>query len=292
MMKKFIERKPKQGTLFIPSDVIAKDLKKITLDKKGTNFTSGLQKKLFGGKLIDEKKKKKKKKKMKEVKALTAVKENTRTLAMVLRSEREILSGNKELQLEIEKLNSLLEDKRRVVSLVSSLTGQLQCLAEGLAEVKAEKYSSSASARLQRHNTSPKTPYNQKVSTNSLFSSSGFTTPASPDDVFLEDLNPCLTPYCIKENMKNLRRKVMILHLVMKACWKTKLRCMMMMSAALVHLPLSCLKVPILAKKRTHEEEQWSNKLDDQMEARLHTENKCPIDFSSCSRFLLEQLLS
>ncbi|KAM7262831.1 hypothetical protein ACFE04_000514 [Oxalis oulophora] len=258
MMKKLIERKPKpkQGTLFIPSDVIAKDLKNITLDKKGTNFTSGLQKKLFGGKLIDEKKKK-----MKEVKALTEVKENTRTLAMVLRSERELLSGNKELQLEIEKLNSLLEDKTNEVEKlkdlclkqreeikslksavlfpesvnfqlqelmekqgselkqaklviptlqmqVSSLTGQLHCLAEGLAEVKAEKYSSSASARLQRHSTSPKTHYNQKVSTNSLeFSSSGFTTPASPDDVFLEDLNPCLTPYCIKEKMKEFEEE-------------------------------------------------------------------------------------
>ncbi|XP_071725149.1 uncharacterized protein [Rutidosis leptorrhynchoides] len=251
LMKKFMERKSSSsssrkhgGHFVIPSEVIAEDLKKMTMAKKGTNFTSGLQKKLFG-KQIE-----------KEVKALTEVKGNTRTLAMVLRSERELLTANKDLELEIQRINSLLDDKNNEVEKlkdlclkqreeikslksavlfpesanlqlqelvekqgselkqakqviptlqrqVTSLTGQLQFLAEDLAEVRAEKYSNSASAYLQRHSTSPRMPYNQKVSNNSLeFSSSDFTMPGSPDDVFLEDLNPCLTPYCVKEKSK------------------------------------------------------------------------------------------
>jgi hypothetical protein len=44
------------------------------------------------------------------------VNSNTRTLAMVLKSERELLSANKEQELEIDKLKLMLEDKNREVS--------------------------------------------------------------------------------------------------------------------------------------------------------------------------------
>ena len=75
--------------------------------RKGTSF-KGLHKKLFGiGNetiVFDSKKKK-------EVKALTKVKENTRTLAMVLRSERVFLGMNKELEMEISQLKFMLKEK-------------------------------------------------------------------------------------------------------------------------------------------------------------------------------------
>lgn len=48
-------------------------------------------------------------------KALTEVKSNTRTLAMVLRSERELLSLNKEQGEQIAELRVLVEEKNREV---------------------------------------------------------------------------------------------------------------------------------------------------------------------------------
>eukprot|EP00258_Populus_trichocarpa_P005705 XP_002308807.2 uncharacterized protein LOC7495629 [Populus trichocarpa] len=255
MVKKFMEKKSvssasskgsssKAVGLVIPSDLIAEDLKKTA--RKGTGFM-GLQKKLFG----TENKKEKK-----EAKALTEAKvnSNTRTLAMVLKSERELLSANKEQELEIDKLKLMLEDKNREVEKlkdlclkqreevrslnssilfpdamnsqlqellkqrgselkqakqliptlqrqVTSLTGQLQCLAEDLAEVKADKY---ARAHIQYHGSSPGTPtYDHEETANSLeFSSCDGATPGSPDDTFLKDFNPCLTPYCAKKKSK------------------------------------------------------------------------------------------
>lgn len=85
-------------------EVITEDLKKTA--RKGSNF-SGLQRKLFG---------KRTEKENKEVKALTEVKGNTRTLATVLRSERELLSLTKDQESEITELNLLLEQKNREVS--------------------------------------------------------------------------------------------------------------------------------------------------------------------------------
>ncbi|XP_044481030.1 uncharacterized protein LOC123207636 [Mangifera indica] len=232
--------------LVIPADVIAEDLKKTA--RKGGNF-AGLQRKLFG-----------KGEKKSEVKALTEVKgennnANTRTLAMVLRSERELLNANKEQEMEISQLKSLLEEKNNEVEKlkdlclnqreeikalksailfpdamnsqlqeliekqgselkqakqvipslqrqVTSLTDQLQFLAEGLAEVKAEKCSTRTG--LQLHGSGPRTPaYDYEEAANSLeFSSEAATTPGSPDDMFLKDLNPCLTPYCTKTKSK------------------------------------------------------------------------------------------
>ena len=116
MVKKFMEKKSSSSSstkavkLVIPSDVIGDDLKKTA--RKGTSFT-GLHRKLFGNgnetAAFEDKKKKK-------VKALTEVKENTRTLAMVLRSERELLGMNKEQEMEIAQLKFLLEEKSTEVS--------------------------------------------------------------------------------------------------------------------------------------------------------------------------------
>ncbi|PWA99714.1 hypothetical protein CTI12_AA003670 [Artemisia annua] len=188
----------------------------------------------------------------KNKKALTELKQpnnnaaNARSLGMVLKSERELLSQNKEQEAEIIQLKSILNDKNTEVDKlkdlclkqreeikalksailfpdtthlqgllhkqdselkqakhiiptlqrqVTSLTDQLQCLAEDLAEVKADKYS--VMGCYDGLVSSPRTPaYEQDEATNSLELSSGdFTTPGSPDDLFLNDLNPCLTPY-------------------------------------------------------------------------------------------------
>ncbi|KAK1420029.1 hypothetical protein QVD17_21313 [Tagetes erecta] len=139
---------------------------------------------------------------------------NSRTLAMVLRSERELLSQNKDQETEITKLNIMLQNKNKEVdklkdlcfkqreeikalkknkqlsddddnlptlqNQISSLTTQLQYLAQDLAQVKAHKY--------------PVFTHEQEeeAAFNSLELSSA---PSSPDDMFLNDLNPCLTPY-------------------------------------------------------------------------------------------------
>ncbi|GKV18779.1 hypothetical protein SLEP1_g29117 [Rubroshorea leprosula] len=246
MVKRFVDKKSasKKVELVIPCDVIAEDLKKTA--RKGVGLTA-LQKKLFGKGSAE---------KQKEVKALTEVKGNTRTLAMVLRSERELLSANKDQEMEIAELKLLLEEKNREVEKlkdlclkqreeikglksailfpdvmnsqlhellekqgselrqakqlipslqrqVTSLTGQLQCLAVDLAEVKADNHT--ARACFQHHiGSSPRTPsYDNENTPNSLeFSSGDPTTPDSPDDMLLKDLNPCLTPYCAKTKSK------------------------------------------------------------------------------------------
>ncbi|XP_056159923.1 uncharacterized protein LOC115677967 isoform X2 [Syzygium oleosum] len=252
MVKRFMGKKPSSAAaaavasrgklgsanLVIPVDVIAEDLKK---GAKGRNQLGVLPRKLFEKKVKKE-----------GVKALTEVKgggnNNARTLAMVLRSERELLSANKELEMEVAELKLMLEQKNREVEKlkdlclsqrveikalksavlfpevtnnelqeqlekqgtelrqakmiipalqkqVTSLTGQLQCLADDIAEVKADKYSAKACFRHQT-GSSPRTPiYNHEEAANSLeFSSSEATAPDSPDDLFLKDLNPCLTP--------------------------------------------------------------------------------------------------
>uniref|UniRef100_A0A6N2K0R6 Uncharacterized protein n=1 Tax=Salix viminalis TaxID=40686 RepID=A0A6N2K0R6_SALVM len=255
MVKKLMEKKSVSSTsskgssskcagLVIPSDLIAEDLKKTA--RKGTGFM-GLQRKLFG---------KENKKEMKGVKALTEakVKGNTRTLAMVLKSERELLSANKEQELEIHKLKLMLEVKNKEVEKlkdlclkqreetrslknlilfpdtmnsqlqelleqqgselnqakqliptlqrqVTSLTGQLQYLAEDLAEVKADKY---PRACIHYPGSSPGTPsHDHEETANSLeFSSCDGATRGSPDDMLLKDLNPCLTPYFAEKKSK------------------------------------------------------------------------------------------
>ena len=112
LVNRFVDNKTTKktmglGQLVIPSDVLAEDLKKTA--GKAAAFTA-LQRKLFGKGSADKDRDKK------EVKALTEVKGNTRTLAMVLRSERELLSANKEQEMEIAELKLLLQDKNREVS--------------------------------------------------------------------------------------------------------------------------------------------------------------------------------
>ncbi|KAG6416436.1 hypothetical protein SASPL_123866 [Salvia splendens] len=240
MVKKLVEtKKVKIPAFVIASDLLAEDLKKGAKKSAGL---SGLHKKLFKGSA--------KKGEESSKKALTEVKSNTRTLATVLRSERELLSLNKEQEEQIDELKILLEEKNREVEKlkdlclkqreeikslksavlfpdvmnsqvqnilekqgselkqakqlipnlqrqVTSLTGQLQSLAEDLAEVKADKYSGRGFNDSPFN--SPRTPsYDQENASNFLFnqeySSGDYTTPESPDDMFLKDLNPCLTP--------------------------------------------------------------------------------------------------
>ncbi|KAL9455570.1 hypothetical protein AB3S75_004899 [Citrus x aurantiifolia] len=253
MVKKFMEKKSSSSSravgLVIPSDVIAEDLKKT--GRKGGNF-GGLQRKLFGGKIENEKKLEVKALPLREVKGGDGNKNvNARTLAMVLRSERELLNANKEQGIEISQLKMLLQEKNNEVEKlknlclkqreeikalksatlfpdhatdshlqgllekqgselkqvipslqrqVTSLTGHLQSLAQDLAEVKAEKYSA-RTGMIMRHGTCPRTPsYDHEEPANSLeFSSEDVTTPGSPDDLFLKDLNPCLTPFSVKK---------------------------------------------------------------------------------------------
>ena len=107
MVKKLVAGKPKKAAnLVIPAGFIAEDLKKA--GRKESNF-AGLHRKLFS--------KGSAKKEGSEKRALTDVKlnTNTRTLAMVLRSERELLSQNKEQEAEIAELKMMLEEKNREV---------------------------------------------------------------------------------------------------------------------------------------------------------------------------------
>ncbi|KAK1403153.1 Thyroid receptor-interacting protein like [Heracleum sosnowskyi] len=115
MVKKLMDKKPKggvgrgnRGELFVAAENLREDLKKS--GKKGGTFGGGLGKKLFGKGSEGEK-----------VKALTEVKANTRSLGMVLRSERELLSQNKDLELEIVELKLLVDERNREVEKLKDL---------------------------------------------------------------------------------------------------------------------------------------------------------------------------
>lgn len=95
-----MKSKPKgELKLIVPADFVA---------KRG-NGLSALHKKLFKGVVKRDEGSEKTKK------ALTEVKANTRSLAMVLRSERELLSMNKEQENEIEELKLVIEEKNKEV---------------------------------------------------------------------------------------------------------------------------------------------------------------------------------
>ncbi|CAA6653606.1 unnamed protein product [Spirodela intermedia] len=252
MVRKFMEKrsKPKTGSsntvkLVGTPAQIEEDLKRaVGATGKGSNLSTFHRKLFQKGKSGDAV----------PAKALTEAKLNTRTLAMVLRSERELLDQNREHESVILKLQSQLEDKEREVEKlkdlclkqreeiktlkdailfpnaangplqvlqenqgpelqeanqviptlqkqVRSLTGQLQSLVEDLAEVRADKYS--ARSCFEGYALSPRTPECDHGSANSLeFSSAEQTIPGSPDDAFLEDLNPCLTPCSSKAKPK------------------------------------------------------------------------------------------
>ncbi|KAF3784849.1 hypothetical protein EJ110_NYTH29422 [Nymphaea thermarum] len=252
LVKRFIERKAKPSKaatppkLVIPADIIASDLKKTAAK---ASRVSNLHRKFFE-KASDHRSQTKK--------ALPEGKENTRTLAMVLKSERDLMSRNKEYEMEIEELKGMLVEKNdEVVKLkdvclrqreeiralkssillpdistlqlekllekqglelrharevipnlqeqVSSLTGQIRSLAEGLAEVKAEKYGSKDD--FDGFSSWPATPGCNEEAANSLEFSSGPSgepaSPGSPSDRILRDMNPCLTPYYAKSKCKD-----------------------------------------------------------------------------------------
>ncbi|CAF2045744.1 BnaA09g29670D [Brassica napus] len=65
-------------------------------------------------------------KEKKKSKALAEVKGSTRTLSMVLRSERELLSMNKDQEISISELKFQLEDKNQEVEKLKDL-----CLKQG-----------------------------------------------------------------------------------------------------------------------------------------------------------------
>ncbi|EAZ28599.1 hypothetical protein OsJ_12586 [Oryza sativa Japonica Group] len=116
-------------------------------------------------------------------KALTEVKNggNTRTFAMVLRSERELLTQSKEQEDEIAGLRLQLEQKDT--------------------EVKADKHTP-RSCFDDEYCSSPRTPVLNEETAFSLECSIGEDdTPnyGSPDEMFSKDLNPCLTP-CISKS--------------------------------------------------------------------------------------------
>jgi len=107
MMKKLMEMKKSNSKSKRVELVIPEELKKIDTGKGGGKSTLGtLQRKLFG---------------KEKVKALTEVKSNTRTLSMVLRSERELLGMNKDQEVEIAELKFQLEEKNREVKSSFSL---------------------------------------------------------------------------------------------------------------------------------------------------------------------------
>ncbi|XP_020092707.1 uncharacterized protein LOC109713145 isoform X1 [Ananas comosus] len=249
VVKKMMERRPdsKAGSaalLVVPADLIAEDTKKTA---KGSNL-SALSRKLFqkGGSGDRA-----------ATKALAEAKANTRTLAQVLRSERELLSQNKEYEAEMSELRLLLEERNREVEKlkdlclkqreeikalkdavlfpdvmnsqlqellqrqgselkhakqvipnlqrqVSSLTGQIQCLVEDLAEVKSDKYS--ARACFDGQYSFPRSPiiFDQETANPLPLQDYSSSDPVSseygsPDEMFLKDLNPCLTP-CFSKN--------------------------------------------------------------------------------------------
>ncbi|PAN44991.1 hypothetical protein PAHAL_9G086400 [Panicum hallii] len=179
----------------------------------------------------------------KKTKALTDVKNggnnaNTRTLAMVLRSERELLAQSKAQEDEIAALRLQLENKDREVERlkdlclrqreeirtlkdavlfpdagpepepdhrlrdeISTLTNQIQCLAQELAQVKAEKHSARSGFDDDGYCSSPRTPgFNEETAFSLECSIGEAETPncGSPDEMFSKDLNPCLTPCIVK----------------------------------------------------------------------------------------------
>ncbi|XP_020591792.1 uncharacterized protein LOC110032485 [Phalaenopsis equestris] len=118
IVKNFMEKRSNskcgsaKGTeLVIPPDTIAEDLKKATGKGSGSGFSS-LHRKLFNrsGSLDRTPKN-----------ALTEVNNNTRTLGMVLRSERELMSQNKEYEKVIADLRLLVEEKNLEVDKLKDL---------------------------------------------------------------------------------------------------------------------------------------------------------------------------
>ncbi|OEL31270.1 hypothetical protein BAE44_0007706 [Dichanthelium oligosanthes] len=175
----------------------------------------------------------------KKTKALTDVKNggnsaNTRTLAMVLRSERELLAQSKAQDDEIAALRLQLENKDREVERlkdlclrqreeirtlkdavlfpdaepepdhrlrdeISTLTGQIQCLAQELAQARSPSRSRRVFLAFAPWWSISNAPPPAECSIGEA------ETPncGSPDEMFSKDLNPCLTP-CIAKSKSDV----------------------------------------------------------------------------------------
>ncbi|CAB78727.1 hypothetical protein [Arabidopsis thaliana] len=192
MMKKLMEMKKSNSKSKRVELVIPEELKKIDTGKGGGKSTLGtLQRKLFG---------KEKVKALTEEVEIAELKfqleeknrevEKLKDLCLKQREEIKSLksavlfpdSMNSQIN-QMQELNQAREIIPNLQKQVISLNGQLQCIAQDLAEVKANKYLSE-SCYWQA----------QTSSYDSLEFSSG-----SPDGLALEDLNPCLTPYTKKK---------------------------------------------------------------------------------------------
>lgn len=125
MVKKFMEKKKSKpkADFVVPADVTSfiAHAHAHDFNKKKTNNISvirggggagfgGLHKKLFGTNETDRKNNNKAKPALTEVKPI-----NARTLAMVLTSERELLTQNKDLEIQITQLNLMLHHKNTEV---------------------------------------------------------------------------------------------------------------------------------------------------------------------------------
>ncbi|CAN6297764.1 unnamed protein product [Urochloa humidicola] len=203
----------------------------------------------------------------KKAKALTEAKNggnnaNTRTLAMVLRSERELLAQSRAQEDEIAALRLQLENKdreverlkdlclrqreeirtlkdavlfpndcsgpepeqdRRLRDEISTLTGQIQCLAQELAQVKAEKHSPRSCFEDDGYCSSPRTPgFNEETAFSLECSIGEAETPncGSPDEMFSKDLNPCLTP-CIAKSKSDVSAQIQSSSHFAKESWES-----------------------------------------------------------------------
>ncbi|PHT54421.1 hypothetical protein CQW23_08883 [Capsicum baccatum] len=169
---------------------------------------------------------------------LSEVEGNARSLGRVLRSERELLTMNKEQEKQINELKQMLEQKnieaeklkdvclkqreeikslKNAVLFPDDMSFQLHELLETQRaelkqanqlipslqdQVKADKYSHRGC--YDSLDSSRKSPeYNQKAANSLVFSSENTIPPGSPDDMLLMDLNPCLTPYSAKTKSKD-----------------------------------------------------------------------------------------
>ncbi|KAJ3705963.1 hypothetical protein LUZ61_009668 [Rhynchospora tenuis] len=109
LLRKLMDKKSvntrKHGPPVLPPEPIVREAK--GAGKPSGSNISALSRKLF--------------QKGSEKKALTEVKSNTRTLAMVLRSERELLAQNKEYEDEICELRLLLDERNNEIEKLKDL---------------------------------------------------------------------------------------------------------------------------------------------------------------------------
>lgn len=116
MVKRLMGKKSKPEAAPIALQLARDDLKKVVTGPAagagagGGSNLSGLSKKLFQRTARPAKAAPTEK-----IKALCEVKENTRTLGMVLRSERDLLNQNKAYEDEIAELRLVVEERDREV---------------------------------------------------------------------------------------------------------------------------------------------------------------------------------